>query len=155
MATGSTFGFSAGAGAAVGAALASALNPAGVPCAGVRGLRQRGHGGGRVSLRDPEPLIAVARDVGLDVQRFESDLADRGLLRMIARDHTEAVEKHGIFGTPTFVFETGNAAYLKTFIPPEKDSVAFFEHFVSLTSDMSFVGELKRPQPPWPKGAVG
>ena len=112
------------------------------------------HGGGRVSLRDPEPLIAVARDVGLDVQRFESDLADRGLLCMIARDHTEAVEKHGIFGTPTFVFENGGSAYLKTFIPPAQDSVEFFDHFVALVADRSYVGEIKRPQPPWPKGAV-
>ena len=70
------------------------------------------------------------------------------------RDHTEAVEKHGIFGTPTFVFENGGSAYLKTFIPPAEDSVEFFDHFVALVADRSYVGEIKRPQPPWPKGAV-
>ncbi|MFQ5874821.1 MAG: DsbA family selenoprotein, partial [Dehalococcoidia bacterium] len=68
--------------------------------------------------------------------------------------HTESVEKYGVFGTPTFLFESGNTVYLKTFIPPEEDSVAFFEHFIALMSHRSWVGELKRPQPPWPKGAL-
>ena len=113
------------------------------------------HGGeGRLPLNEEEPIVRIAEKAGLDADRFRQDLRDRSLIDIIARDHTEAAETHGVFGTPTFVFETGNAAYLKTFIPPEEDSVAFFEHFVSLTSDMSFIGELKRPQPPWPKGAA-
>ena len=120
-----------------------------------RALLTARHGGdGRISLDEAGPLIEIARDVGLDVARFEADLGDRSLLGNIARDHTEAVEKHGVFGTPTFVFENGNSAYLKAFIPPPEDSVAFFEHFVAVVVDCSFVGEIKRPQPPWPKGAV-
>ena len=35
----------------------------------------------------------------------------------IGRDHESAVEQ-GIFGTPTFVFESGNTAFVKAFIPP-------------------------------------
>ena len=72
----------------------------------------------------------------------------------VTRDHTEAVEQHGTFGTPTFVFEVGGAAYLKTFIPPEAESVAFFENFAGMTASRAYFGELKRPQPPWPKGAI-
>ena len=113
------------------------------------------HGGdGRIVLNQVEPLVAVAQQVGLDVGRLREDLRDPELLKNIARDHTEAVEVHGVFGTPTFVFDTGNAVYLKSFIPPADESVAFFEHFVALMSNRSYVGELKRPQPPWPKGAV-
>ena len=113
------------------------------------------HGGdGRIALNQVEPLVAVAQEVGLDVGRLREDLSDPELLKNIARDHTEAVEVHGVFGTPTFVFETGNAVYLKSFIPPADESVAFFEHFVALMSHRTYVGELKRPQPPWPKGAV-
>ena len=113
------------------------------------------HGGdGRIPLNETEPLASVARDAGLDVGRFREDLQDRELLKNIARDHTEGVEKHGVFGTPTFVFENGNAAYLKSFIPPPEDSTTFFEHFVALMAHRSYVGELKRPQPPWPKGAL-
>ena len=86
--------------------------------------------------------------------RFEEGLDDPGLLENIARDHVEAVEEHGVFGTPTFLFENGTSAYLKAFIPPEDDSVDFFDHFVALFADRAYVGEIKRPQPPWPKGAV-
>ena len=112
------------------------------------------HGGRRVSLNDRGALAGVAREVGLDVPRFEQGLDDPGLLGNIARDHTEAVEEHGVFGTPTFRFENGTSAYLKAFIPPEDDSVAFFDHFVAIFAERAYVGEIKRPQPPWPKGAV-
>ncbi len=113
------------------------------------------HGGdSRLPLNEDEGMVQVARDAGLDADRFERDLQDRALLQIIASDHKEAAETHGVFGTPTFVFDGGNAGYLKTFIPPEEESVAFFEHFVELIDNRSYVGELKRPQPPWPKGAV-
>ena len=113
------------------------------------------HGGGdRIALNEAGQLIEVARKAGLDVERFQRDLLDTDLVAKIAEDHTEAVEKHGVFGTPTFIFESGNSAYLKSFIPPEEDSVEFFEHFIAIMADRSYVGELKRPQPPWPKGAV-
>ena len=79
---------------------------------------------------------------------------DRSLLKNVERDHTEAVDRHGVFGTPTFVFENSSCAFLKTFIPPEEESVAFFENFVAMFGGRSYLGEIKRPQPPWPKGAV-
>ena len=117
-------------------------------------LKARHGGEERIPLNEEEPIVDLAREVGLDVGRFQEDLKDRSLMERIGRDHAEAVETHGVFGTPTFVFDNDAAVYLKSFIPPEEDSVAFFEHFVAIMSQMSFVGELKRPQPPWPKGAV-
>ena len=113
------------------------------------------HGGDeRIPLNEEEPIVKLAAEVGLDIARFREDLRDRESLAVVGRDHTEAVENHGVFGTPTFLFENGNGAYLKSFIPPAEDSVSFFEEFVSMVSGRSYVGELKRPQPPWPKGAV-
>ena len=113
------------------------------------------HGGqGRIPLNQEGPLLDLARDEGLDVERLRRDMDEPSMAAVIGRDHTEAVENHGVFGTPTFVFEDGGAAYLKTFIPPEEDSEAFFEHFVAMVSNSSYFGELKRPQPPWPRGAV-
>ena len=106
----------------------------------------------RLRINDPEVLIEVARKVGLDLGQFEEDLKDKELIKILARDHTEAVEKYGVFGTPTFVFENGGAGYLKTYIPPEEESVKVFEHLMSLLHDSLYFGELKRPQPPWPKG---
>jgi predicted DsbA family dithiol-disulfide isomerase len=108
----------------------------------------------RIPLNEDEPILEVARQVGLDLGRLREDMGDPALLGIIAREHTESVEKYGVFGTPTFIFENGNSVYLKTFIPPEHDSVSFFEHFVALMAHRPYVGELKRPQPPWPKGAV-
>ena len=112
------------------------------------------HGGRRLSLNDRGALVEVAGEVGLDVPRFEAGLDDLSLLENIARDHKEAVEEHGVFGTPTFLFANGTSAYLKSFVPPEDDSVDFFNHFVAIFADRAYVGEIKRPQPPWPKGAV-
>ena len=113
------------------------------------------HGGnGRIALDREAPIIELAGGVGLNVDRLARDLQDLSLLEAVGRDHTEAVEEYGAFGTPTYVFENGNAVYLKSFIPPEEESVAFFEEFVSMMGGRSYVGELKRPQPPWPKGAV-
>ena len=117
-------------------------------------LKARHGGDSRVALNEDAPLLDVAREAGLDLARFKADSRDRSLLDVIASDHTEAVEEHGVFGTPTFVFENGNALYLKTFVPPADESMDFFDHFVAIMADSPFVGELKRPQPPWPKGAV-
>ncbi len=106
----------------------------------------------RQPIDEPEVLVDVAKSVGLAAGRFREDLRDRSLLVNIADDHTGAVEKHGVFGTPTFVFEDGAAAYLKMFIPPEEDTISLFEHLVGLMAHRLYFGELKRPQPPWPKG---
>ena len=117
-------------------------------------LRARHGGESRISLNDENAVAGVAKGAGLDVERFRHDVKDRALLDIIAHDHMEAVEKHGVFGTPTFVFDNGNAAFLKTFIPPEADSVPFFEQLAALMAQRPYLGELKRPQPPWPKGAL-
>ena len=53
-----------------------------------------------------------------------------------------------------FVFENGNTMFVKAFIPPEGDAVAEFEHFVAIAKHRNYIGEIKRPQPPWPKGAL-
>ena len=115
-------------------------------------LIARHAGEGRVALNDEESLIEVAEEAGLDVGQLREDLKDPELAKIVGRDHEEAVEL-GIFGTPTFVFENGNAAFLKAFIPPEEDAVAEFEHFTAIAGKMSNIGEIKRPQPPWPKGS--
>ena len=108
----------------------------------------------RVALNEDDAIADIAEQAGLDVARFRDDLKDRSLVQKVADDHAEATEQHGVFGTPTFVFDNGNSVYLKSFIPPKEDAAAFFEHFVGLMRNMPFVGEMKRPQPPWPKGAV-
>ena len=117
-------------------------------------LMEARHGGkGRIRLNDPTPILALAAETGLDADRLREDMADPAMAEAVGRDHTEAVDEHGVFGTPTFVFEDGAAIYLKTLVPPEEDSIAFFEHFAALAAGRRYMGEMKRPQPPWPRGA--
>ena len=112
------------------------------------------HGGdGRIALNEEQPLVDLAEQVGLDVERFKADLKDPELAKKIGREHEEATAE-GIFGTPTFVFENGQSCYIKTFIPPDEDALAEFEHFIAIASDRPYIGEIKRPQPPWPKGTL-
>ena len=117
-------------------------------------LTARHGGNGRIALNGLGPMLELAREAGLDIERLRRGIEDPATVAQVGRDHTEAVEQHGVFGTPTFVFEGGGAAYLKTFIPPEAESLAFFEHFAGMTAARAYFGELKRPQPPWPKGAI-
>ncbi len=111
------------------------------------------HAGDRTPLNQDEPLIKIAEEAGLDVERFKNDLNDPALVQAVADDH-EAAGERGIFGTPTFLFENGHSAYMKTYIPPEDEAVEVFDSFVSLFGGRTYVGEIKSPQPPWPKGAL-
>lgn len=112
------------------------------------------HGGeGRVSLSDEDAILEVAANAGLDAGRMREDMKDPELRRIIGEDH-EAAIADGIFGTPTYIFENGNMAYLKAFIPEDEDAVASFEHYIALANHRNYFGEIKRPQPPWPKGVL-
>ena len=112
------------------------------------------HDGARIRLDTREPLLEIASQVGLDKDRLRSDMDDPELLAQVAADHTEASQTHGVFGTPTFLFENGQSVFVKTFIPPDDEAADALNHFVGLMSTRSYIGEVKRPQPPWPKGAV-
>ena len=112
------------------------------------------HGGeGRVSLSDEDAILEVAANAGLDAGRMREDMKDPELRRIIGEDHEAAIAE-GIFGTPTYIFENGNMAYLKAFIPEDEDAVASFEHYIALANHRNYFGEIKRPQPPWPKGVL-
>ena len=107
----------------------------------------------RVELNDVDVLQRLAGEAGLDVERFTADLNDRSTLDEIADSHTHAVEELGVFGTPTFVFEGGGSAFLKLIRPQENEqALSAFNSLLGLMRDEVFVGEVKRPQPPWPKG---
>lgn len=117
-------------------------------------VARHGTTGRRVPLDDREALLEVAGEVGLDTDRLSKDMEDESLLDTIASDHTEAAGQYGVFGTPTFLFDSGLTVYLKMFVPPADESLDTFDHFLGLMSDKPYLGEVKRPQPPWPKGAV-
>jgi len=103
----------------------------------------------RKDIADPNTLISVAQDVKLDLKRFQNDLGKRKLLNKLAADHTHAVEKLGIFGTPTLVFPGGQAIFLKMFPPPPPDeAVPLFAEIQQIAVKKPYILEIKRPRQP-------
>ncbi len=113
-------------------------------------LLEAKHAGGKDHGKR-ETLLKVAQQAGLDMEKFEQDLADRSDLASIGEDYTAGKGELGVFGTPTFVFTNDQAAYLKInprSIPTGDDAVTFFERFVDIARDQPDVMEIKRPTPP-------
>ena len=64
------------------------------------------HGGkGRIALNDLDAILDIAGEAGLDIDVLKRAVSDPATVAQVGRDHTEAVEQHGVFGTPTFVFD--------------------------------------------------
>jgi len=108
---------------------------------------------GRQDIRDRVTVVEIAGASGLEGARFERDLDDPETLRSVVEDH-ELGASTGAFGTPTFVFEDGGVVFLKMYTPPETETMDAFEHVIGLSRGRRYFGELKRPQPPWPRGAL-
>lgn len=105
-------------------------------------------------LADPAVIEEAAKNAGIDYARLREDITDPTLLKDLAESHTTAVEEVGAFGVPTFVFPSGKSAFLKMFIPPDEQAVEIYESLFKTMSEFAHVGELKRPQPPWPHGVI-
>src|SRR5690606_8808713 len=100
-------------------------------------------------LLTPEVIDDAARAAGLDLERLHRDMADPAILRALARDHTTAVERFGVFGTPTLAFEGSHPVYLKMRPwPPEGEEVDVFERLRQLAIEREYIAEIKRPTPP-------
>lgn len=98
-------------------------------------------------IADMNTLAEVAEGVGLDIDRFQTALSDRRLLSKLAQDHTFAVEKLGVFGTPTLVFPESKAIFLKmSSSPPRKESLSVFTELHHLVDRRRYIQEIKRPQ---------
>lgn len=107
-------------------------------------LRLR-HEEGR-KLSDPATVLDAARAAELDLARFVADLEDPRGYAALAAQHTEAVERHAVFGTPTLVFPSGAAAYLKMRpAPPPDEALAVFEELRQLIEGRPNIAEVKRP----------
>ena len=105
-------------------------------------------------LLEPDVIYAAAEKAGIDVSRLREDVADPELLKELAVSHTKAVEEVGAFGVPTFVFPGGNSAFLKLFVPPDEQAAEMYEGLFKTMSEFAYVGEIKRPQPPWPSDVI-
>jgi predicted DsbA family dithiol-disulfide isomerase len=105
----------------------------------------------RLDIDEVAVVERVAVEAGLDLDRFRNDIADPENVRAIARDHEPAVKEHGIFGTPTFLFPNGSAAYVRlSEAPTGSDAVRVFDRIVSVAGDEPRILEIKRPRKPSP-----
>jgi predicted DsbA family dithiol-disulfide isomerase len=105
----------------------------------------------KLDIDHVEVIERVAVDCGLDLARFRQDVADPGILESLARDHRLAVGVHGVFGTPTFVFPDGSAAYVRLAAVPEPaESNRVFDRVVLIAAGEPSILELKRPHKPTP-----
>jgi predicted DsbA family dithiol-disulfide isomerase len=108
----------------------------------------------REDLGDLEVLMDCAKRSGLDMKQLQIDINDPSLIEFIGSSHTEAVTKYGVFGVPTFVFPNGNSAFLKLIYPPKERAADIYKDLMKMMSTWDNIGEIKRPQPPWPSGVT-
>ena len=98
-------------------------------------------------IANPDVLIDLAREAGLDMEKFRKDLDDRSLLAKIGGDYQRGVEEHGIWGTPTLVFNGQRAAYIKLKPAPlDEEAVKLFEELYDIVYRRPYVVEVKRPR---------
>jgi predicted DsbA family dithiol-disulfide isomerase len=103
----------------------------------------------RKDIDNPGVLTEVVEAAGLEVDEFRRHLADPATLEALERDHTEGRSTHGVFGTPTFVFAGGAAAYVRLAeVPRTDDALRVFDQIVAVTRGERSILEIKRPVAP-------
>ena len=105
----------------------------------------------RLELDEPAVVEEVAEAAGLDMTRFRDDLAAPDILDGLARDHTEAARVHGVFGTPTLLFEDGASAYVRLAKPVDGEKPdEVFDRLLAVAAAEPRILEIKRPVRPTP-----
>jgi predicted DsbA family dithiol-disulfide isomerase len=103
----------------------------------------------RLDLDDPDVVESVAREAGLDLDRWRRDVADPSTLDAVAADHSAGVREFGVFGTPTFVFDGGAAAYVR--LSPgavEDGGLEVYDRLIGVAAGEPQILEIKRPLRP-------
>lgn len=108
----------------------------------------------RKDISDLEVIMTIAKNSDLNSDKLREDMEDPSIVESVVQSHMEAVEKYGVFGVPTLVFPNGQSAFVKMYYPSPEDSVEFYDGLAKLISTWVNIGEIKRPQPPWPAGVT-
>ncbi len=89
----------------------------------------------------------VAECSGLHLPKFDDDLANPEGRTLLAHEHHRANDAN-VFGTPTFVFEDGHAAYLRLRQLPanEREAVDLFRDYRELLANYPYVETVRRPR---------
>ena len=104
----------------------------------------------RQDVRSYDAIAKIAETADLDMEHFTTAAQAPERLTEIATEHSEAAQME-IFGTPTIIPQDGMPIFLKTFAPPDNEAIPFFNSLIYIARQ-KWCGEIKRPQPPWPRG---
>ncbi|GEM48903.1 DsbA family oxidoreductase [Deinococcus cellulosilyticus] len=109
----------------------------------------RAHHQDRLSLRDPETLKTAAQRANLDLPRFEYDLHEnRDALREELKEDLSDACRLKVFGTPTFVLESGDAAYFRFRELPETPETAraLWDLYTQVLASEARIETVKKPR---------
>ncbi|MDQ3771553.1 MAG: DsbA family protein [Actinomycetota bacterium] len=90
-----------------------------------------------------DDVIHIATAVGLDADSFWAD--ETLWLAEVRNEHMEAVQRHGVFGTPTLVFDDDASMYLKLTDLPSENDIDLWDSVTTIVRSFPEVAELKRP----------
>ena len=103
----------------------------------------------RKAIDKLEILTDVAKDAGLDIDKFLEDINDPQALKTIAADYEEAKANYGVFGVPTMFTDAGASAFVKMMPPPPPEQAReVFESVLGVVNGVPNLQEIKRPTPP-------
>ena len=94
-------------------------------------------------------LEKVALSCGLERIVIKDILKDKELYDSVEKKHFNGV-KLGVFGVPTLVYDNNNIVFIKMLLPDDKDVKNILYTLETLIEKQTIIGEIKRPQPPWP-----
>lgn len=105
----------------------------------------------RLDIESERVVLQLADEAGLDLDRFRRDLGDPAILDRLERDHQDGRSRYGVFGTPTYVFPGGAAAYVRLAEAPSgADALRIFDRIVGVAGAEPGILEIKRPVRPSP-----
>ena len=93
-------------------------------------------------------LFEVAEEVALHLPRFERDLWNPEFRTMLAQEHYQAAALD-VFGTPTFCFDKGHAAYFRIAKLPHspEEAIDLFKDYRHMLETYPYLETIKRPRP--------
>ncbi len=95
-----------------------------------------------------ETFDMVAQKAGLNLEQFKADMGDVAARRHEIAKDLDAADEIGVFGTPTVVLESGNAAYFRFANLPAtpEEQQKLWDVYVSVLENPAQIQTLKRPR---------
>jgi predicted DsbA family dithiol-disulfide isomerase len=95
-------------------------------------------------------LWDVAREAGLDLEKFAEDMRNGAGVKEVAKEHEEAVKKYGMFGVPTLIFGKGTPVFVKLeegdWEKKSKEDQALLEVLRNASAKQPYILEIKQPE---------